>query len=114
MAKHLKQIERKIVEAIKSRFAEPDLEIPLALQDRPTQVVFTGLQPRKRPGMAGQASHVAPLMGALGAGPEALPELMPGPSEAAMAAGPQAASGEPQGGGMEDAMALLMDDEQVA
>jgi hypothetical protein len=65
MPKTIRNVERGILKALKSRYADPDVEVPLALREQPTQIVFTALQPKQRYDSR-KTAPMSAMMGALG------------------------------------------------
>ena len=48
-ARKMRQLEDKLIEALQNRFGDPESEAPTTLRDQPNEIVYTALQPKKRP-----------------------------------------------------------------
>lgn len=45
----MKALERRLIESLQSRFGDPESEAPTTLRDQPNEIVYTALQPKKKP-----------------------------------------------------------------
>lgn len=45
----MRALERRLIESLQQRFGDPESEAPTTLRDQPNEVVFTALQPKRKP-----------------------------------------------------------------
>lgn len=46
-ARQKRRLEQKLIQALQSRFGDPESEAPMTLRDQPNEIVYTALQPRR-------------------------------------------------------------------